>query len=567
MLFLQIPGPTPRTTTHGPSPWWVLAILMLPGCLSPEEALSEADQEVYALVSEQRNAIFDDALPFSIDPPIDSLRQRLLSGAVSAEVGIPDLTLADCLEIAAENSRNYQTRKEQLYLSALDLTLEQWRFGWQFNLGGSSTTSGPGLNTATSQNADLNGSMQKLFGNGGLAVANIGASLFRALATGDGWDAISNLGISFTQPLLRGSAREVVVEPLTQAQRNLVYETRTFERFRRTFGIDVATRYYRLLLTRQTVVNERDNRASLELVSDRNTAFAEAGKLSEIQVSQAVQEVLTSRNRLITLENRLEGEFDSFKLFLGLPIETKISLDESALEDLFIEETAAMLQEWTEHQLTVLALTQRLDFLNSIEQVQDAERQTRIVADTLRTGLGVTGTLNEASAEGRPLSYSDDRLPWSIRFNLDLPVDLIPERNSYRRSLVRLQAQLRNHQQLLDTIRSDLRRAVRDTDSTKRIYDLQEITVEMNERRVKSATMNLEAGRAETRDLLDAQRNYVTALNAADAALVDFTLARLDLFQQLELLTFSETGLGLDTDRLTQGPPEIPSAPVESISK
>jgi outer membrane protein TolC len=539
------------------------ALLLLAGCLSPDEALLQADNAVYELVSLHRQAVFQDELPFSIDPPANSLRQQLLSGAIEAEMGVPQLTLLDSLEIAAENSRSYQTRKEQFYLAALDLTLEQWRFGWQFNLGGSGSTSGSGFDRTTAQNLDANGSMQKLYGNGGLAVANIGASLFRAIGTGDGWDAISSLGISFTQPLLRGSAREVVIEPLTQAQRNLVYETRTFERFRRTFGIDVASRYYRLLLTRQSVLNERANRASLELVSARNTAFAEAGKLSEIQVSQAVQEVLTSRNTLIALENRFEGELDNFKLFLGLPIETKISLEESALKDLKIEETAALIQDWTEHQLTTLALTRRLDFLNSIEQVQDAERQTRIVADSLRTGLGITGSLNEATPEGRPLSYSDDRLPWSVRLDLDLPVDQIPERNSYRRSLVRLQAQLRSHQELLDTIRADLRRAIRDTDSTKRIFDLQQITVNMNERRVLSASMNLEAGRSETRDLLDAQRNYVSALNASDRALVDFTLARLDLFQQLEILTISETGLTIDLDKLAQGP--VSSTPVPAV--
>ena len=66
-----------------------------------------------------------------------------------------------------------------------------------------------------------------------------GVPKWDAIANGDGWDAVSDFSVSWTQPLLRGSAREVVLEPLTQAERNLVYSVRNFERFRRTFALPV----------------------------------------------------------------------------------------------------------------------------------------------------------------------------------------------------------------------------------------------------------------------------------------------------------------------------------------
>ena len=43
---------------------------------------------------------------------------------------------------------------------------------------------------------------------------------------------ISALPIQFVQPLLRGGGRAVVLEPLTQAERNLLYEIRGYARFR-----------------------------------------------------------------------------------------------------------------------------------------------------------------------------------------------------------------------------------------------------------------------------------------------------------------------------------------------
>ncbi len=531
----------------------VALVTLIPGCMSPEEAVESADAEVYALVQDRRDAVTGSELPFSIQPPDDSLRQRLMRGDGLDDPRIGNLSFEQCLEIAAENSRSFQSQKEQLYLSALDLTLEQWRFGTIFSLGGGAGASGNGFDDG-STSIDADGSASKLFGTGGRVVTNIGASLFRAIGTGDGWDALSNLGVSFTQPLLRGSAREVVMEPLTQAERNLVYAVRNFERYRSGFAFDVSSRYYNLLLTMQTVKNELDNVGMLELLSRRNRAFADAGQLNEIQAGQADQEVLRSRNRLVELEGRLERELDSFKLFLGLPIDTPIQLNAESLTRLEIEEASSLLHGWGEEELTKLALTRRFDFLNTLEQLLDAERASRIAADQLRIGLGLTTSLSGNSSEGKPLGYSDDRLPWSVDLDLDLPVDQIPERNSYRRSLISFESRRRSMEELAESIRVDLRDSIRSTQNTEASYRLQLETVALNRKRVRSATMKLDAGRSETRELLESQRDLLAALNAADSALVDFTLAKLDLYRQLELVEFDPSGIVVHIEELASDP-------------
>lgn len=528
-------------------------VATMAGCMSPEEAVDSADTEVYALVQEKRDAIFGSDLPFSIQPPADSLRQRLMRGDGLDDPRIRNLSFEECLEIAAENSRNFQSQKEQLYLSALDLTLERWRFGTIFNLGAGAGVGGSGFDDG-SASLDADGSASKLFGTGGQVVTNIGASLFRAIGTGDGWDALSDLSISFTQPLLRGSAREVVMEPLTQAERNLVYAVRNFERFRSGFAFDVASRYYNLLLSVQTMKNELENVDVLELLYRRNRAFADAGQLNEIQASEAEQDLLGSRNRLVELEGRLERELDSFKLFLGLPIDTPIELDPKGLAALEIEDASGLLYGWEEGQLTQFALSRRLDFLNTLEQLIDAERATRLAADNLRIGLGLTSSLGASSSEGRPLSYSDDRLPWSIDLDLDLPVDQIPERNSYRRSLISFESRKRSMEELAESIRVDLRDSIRSTQTIEASYRLQLETVALNRTRVKSASMKLDAGRAETRDLLFSQRDLLASLNAADSALVDFTLAKLALYRELELVEFDPSGIVVHIDQLASGP-------------
>jgi outer membrane protein TolC len=518
--------------------------------MSPEEAVAEADKQVYALVAERRAELMGEAGSFSIEPPADSLRAALLSSDGQAHVFVQELNLVACLQIASENNRQYQGQRESLYLAALDLTLERWRFGWQPAAGAGASANGSLGANDDGASVDGTASISRLFGNGGRLVMDVGAALFGAIAEGEGWDAISNLGVSWTQPLLRGAAREVVMEPLTQSERNLVYAVRNFERFRRTFGLDVATRYYRLVLTRQNVANEKANIEALELVARRSTAFAEAGKLSELEASDAANSLIGSQNRLLSLEASFQTQLDNFKLFLGIPIEVAIGLDLDGLTRLSVDGAVKEFADLDEEQLLRIALTQRLDYLNEVERLMDSERRTRISAEDLKIGLDLSAGLNNNSETGRPLAYRSDGSTWNIGLDLDLPVDQIPERNSYRRSLISLQTDQRDLIELQDSIRADLRDSIRLLELNELTYELQERNVALNVRRARNANMLLEAGRLDTNDYLRAQQSLTSARNATDAARVDFTLTRLQLFQQLELLDLGDDGLVVDWSRI-----------------
>lgn len=532
--------------------------------MSPEGAVAESDKQVYALVAERRTELLGESSSFSIEPPENSIRSALLAHDEQASAFVQELDLVACLQIASENNRQYQDQRESLYLAALDLTLERWRFGWQPAAGAGASANGSLGGNDDGGSVDGSASISRLFGNGGRLVMDVGAALFGAIAEGEGWDAISNLGVSWTQPLLRGSAREVVMEPLTQSERNLVYAVRNFERFRRTFALDVATRYYNLVLTRQNVVNERTNVEVLDILSRRNDAFANAGKLSDLEASEAAQDLSTSQNRLLSLEASFQSQLDSFKLFLGLPIEAKIGLDPEGLSNLEVDSAEQELANFDENQLVRLAFTQRLDYLNEVERVMDTERRARLAADDLKIGLDLSAGLNNNSETGKPLAYRSDGSTWNIGLDLDLPVDQLPERNSYRRALINLQGDRRDLLEFQDSIRADLRDSLRELQLAEESYKIQERTVMLNERRAKSANMNLEAGRLETDRFLNAQRDLTAARNAADAARVDFTLARLLLFQQLELLDIDEQGLVVDWTRITAGSDSMESVETEN---
>jgi outer membrane protein TolC len=75
-----------------------------------------------------------------------------------------------------------------------------------------------------------------------------------------------------------------------------------------------------------------------------------------------------------------------------------------------------------------------------------------------------------------------------------------------------------------------------------RSYEIQAQSVRLSEDRVKETELRLRAGRAETRDMLEARQSLVEAQDAVTRALVDYRLARLELARDMEILVVDEDG-------------------------
>ncbi|MDP6370189.1 MAG: TolC family protein, partial [Planctomycetota bacterium] len=353
----------------------------------------------------------------------------------------------------------------------------------------------------------------------------------RIVSSGDGWDAITDISLSITQPLLRGAGRAIAREPLTQAERDLIYQVRAFERYRRTFAVETAQRFYDLLEAIDELHNEEGNYDNLTALRTRNEALAAAGRLSDIEADQAHQDELRSETRLISLRAALQRQRDQFNLFLGLPVGTQLDLDQEEFTRL--NEGDGQLAALDEKAAIALALDTRLDLLTVRDGLEDGRRQVELARDALRAGLSLDASLNA----------TEDGTSWSAGLALDGPLDRLAERNAYRAQLISLAAAERDLVASEDSIVAGVRDALRGVGNSRQSHAIQRGAVHLARRRVESAQLNLDAGRASTRDWLEAREALLEAENAASAALIDYTLARLDLYLQLEVLVVDSAGL------------------------
>ncbi|MDG3002887.1 TolC family protein [Paludisphaera mucosa] len=237
---------------------------------------------------------------------------------------------------AVVNSREYQFNYEDLYLSALSLTLAQFQFmiqgfsrnGLFFQHFGNTRNDSNQLQLSTDT-----GFTRQFMSGAQLLVDFANTVVFEY--SGKGFNVAGpNLAINFTQPLLRGAWARIATQALSLQERGVLYAVRSFAHYRREFyvGLIAGNGYLGLLTQLQSIRNQEENLDSLE----RNLAQFEAelagGFKSVLERDQIAQEYQSSQLSLLQAEAGLQTQIDLFKVQLGLPPEMAVRLDDAELD-------------------------------------------------------------------------------------------------------------------------------------------------------------------------------------------------------------------------------------------
>ena len=160
----------------------------------------EADDQVYKILDAVTGAVTGDARHFEIGRQENTLRRRLeRENAEFLAQGIPvaplRMDLQRALEIAAENSREWQRQKESLYRTALNLTRSQFDFEIQWFGGNSSDVGGVGDDSASATiSSDLRAQLNTA--NGTRIVGSFVNTFLKDLVNGGDWDGSSIFNFS-----------------------------------------------------------------------------------------------------------------------------------------------------------------------------------------------------------------------------------------------------------------------------------------------------------------------------------------------------------------------------------
>jgi outer membrane protein TolC len=511
-------------------------VVLAAGC-SATHYRNAADREVYGLIERGETNALGKRTGFRIDTPY-SMRdpQEIKAGELVQERAQGSrllLTIEDALRLAIANSRTYQRNKETLYLTALNLTREQFEFSPQL-FASSVGTLARDPNQSQSARLSSRVGVDQLLKSGARLSAVLANDILTYYVGQNPRSALSSISVNLVQPLLRGAGARIVAENLTQAERNLIYEIRAFNRFQMTFAVDIVISYLRLLQQKDVVRNEYNSYVNAISARELSEALG-VDRLARVQVDQARQRELDSRNRYFLAVERYRDQLDAFKGTLALPLSTDLQLDDKALDDL--KAVGLMPANLAEQAGYAVAVQKRLDLLNEIDRFEDTKRKIAVACNQLRTQLDFFASASLDSDE--PTDYTKftwDKYRATAGFRLNLPLARLPERNVYRTTFINFERQLRTLAQALDDVRDDVRQGIRGLELARRTYEVQQRSVQLADQRVESTDMLFQAGRVQIRDLLESQDAQLRAQNAFTLALIEYHSTRLGLLRDLNVL-------------------------------
>ncbi|MEQ1830923.1 MAG: hypothetical protein ABL921_33560, partial [Pirellula sp.] len=161
------------------------------------------------------------------------------------ERGVLVLDSDMAVKTATLHNTSYQAEVETLYLSALDVSTERFFLGNQLFAGYSTFFTADGnlrrddrqssTTVALAPRGARTFALQRQFTTGADLIVGFANSLTWQLAGPDTQAATTIIDFSLIQPLLRGGGRDVIMERLTLAERTLLYNVRSFERYKTGF--------------------------------------------------------------------------------------------------------------------------------------------------------------------------------------------------------------------------------------------------------------------------------------------------------------------------------------------
>ena len=533
-------------------------LLCILGCMTPEKAEREADEAAVALATAYWREQTGSTNAFDVTRPLDVLTLRIALEAVRQGVtnavfpridgvarlepsnGVTRLSLDDALRIGARNNRKYQTLKEDVYQRALALDTERYAFETTFSgflLGALS-----GDPEITKDYAQGGAGANRKFEQGATLAGNMAIDVTKMIR--DDWHSFGWTGdLTATIPLLRGSGRDIVREPLTQAERNLDYALLAFERYRQTYALSIAKSYYNVLTFAQNRRNSEGNASRLEQNWKRAEMMFKAGRMDRIQVDQARTDLLTAHQTIITTQKSYENALDSFKILLGLSPDAPVALRDEELErlqdamaDRAQTQPDALAEYPVEDEAVNIALTERRDLAVVRGDVVDAERAVQVAADALRADLTVEGGGSYEAHRRQHKDSVDDTIATTAKIKFSAPWDRRRERNAYRKALITLEQSRRAAEEETDAVKNEVRTGYRELVAARALYENKVEAYKVAQKRVESNDLFMQSGRSSMRDILEAESALLTAQNALCSAVVEWHMCDLSLRTAMGIL-------------------------------
>ncbi|ANM30881.1 hypothetical protein ABI59_16805 [Acidobacteria bacterium Mor1] len=479
-------------------------------------------------------------------------------GAVSAEDSVDRgptkaLSLTDCLRMALANNLDLVSARQDPMISEQNVMNADAAFDMALTADYTRSESEQELSNQFSLDSSTddtaNVGITKQLGFGGSYTVNLRDS--RSIQTGPlvvvDTSYRSSLTGQFDMPLMRGFGSETAQEQLKLAEGNLEISKEQLRVQANSTLESVEAAYWDVAAAiRALGVSDRKLTRAEELL-ELNRKKVEVGTLAPIEITQAEAEVASNQESLIVAEVTLENAEDELLRLLAVP--ESDNLWAMAIDT--VDEPTFDFREIDLPQVIRTALDRRPEMKNAKQTLINNELSERVARQNVRPQLdlsvsytatgnnfelgagpdGIPGTPDDMTVTMGALSEALSEIPDNDNFNWSAGVNFrYPLRNRAAKASYAI-AQLNREKSAIDvknqeqTIRVEVRRAVRDVESGKKRVDAARANVVLQRKKLEAEQKKFENGMSTSFEVLTFQNDLADAELAEIRALIDYNKA------------------------------------------
>ncbi|HDS30896.1 MAG TPA: TolC family protein [Firmicutes bacterium] len=434
------------------------------------------------------------------------------------------LSLHDCLEIAQVENISLKRTRLGFESSLLDRMKAESIFdpGFQAGFSGRHTSSGTG---GDSNRIDLGMKFTFPTWDGGRWIFSFDQA--RADGTTTIGGASSNftaystsLGLTYALPLLEGSGERINRIAVNRADLSVARSEAMISETMRSLRFGIIQTYINAVLAARAINVARLSLENAGNLVEEVQARINVGQLAPYEMLAARAGLAEREENLINAKASYKIALDSLKELIGLPLVDEIAIDTNSLslvnivvnvDDLFLQAQKSRpdLQE-----LDIRISQARLDLL-----LAEDRRKASLLWNT---SLGLSG-----EGDGYGDSISDlENFSWYTGLEYQIPLGgnraAVADAQNAALNLENLELERTNY---LRGLMRDIRAAVEELDNALLRIDVTLQGLEVQKVKIESERTRLSLGLITSRDMLEFDVQYASALLAYDRAIADAMLA------------------------------------------
>ncbi len=237
-----------------------------------------------------------------------------------------------------------------------------------------------------------------------------------------------------------------------------------------------------------------------------------AGITTRLEVIRANVQVVNTRSQVIQAQNQSKLAEENFKLTVGLPLNAPVSIDGS----LHLE-----LKSMKVDQAIATALERRPEIRQIETQEQVGEKQVKVAKAGNKPRVSTFGSYIFNDSERQAFDTS-----WSVGLMVQFPIfDGFATRARVNQARVSLDQIRTNKDQLIDSIRLEVKSTVFDLEAAQKLIEAQEGIIEQAAEGLRIANIQHEAGLITGVELTDVELSHTQAQVNRLQAIHDYIIA------------------------------------------